>query len=114
MRYSKLPLLTPDMRPTMKQFHKLEITDKFGKRETLSIITHMASKWRSLGLHLDFSIAELDNYEENYNRVEKCCAKMLEDWIHCKQDCQWSTLLRALEDLSEHALLERLKTEFFH
>ena len=98
----------------MKQFHKLENTDEFGERKTLSIITHMASKWRSLGIHLNFNVEELDNYSENYNRVEKCCAKMLEDWINRKQDSQWSTFLRALEDLSEHALLERLKTEFFN
>ena len=97
----------------MKQFHKLEIIDKSGERQSLSIITDMAIRWKILGTQLGFTPQKLNTYGEDYSRVEERCASMLEDWIRHGKNCRWSCFLKVLEDMNERELLEKLEAVFF-
>ena len=74
------------------------------------IIDDIAAKWRKIGAILKFTGPELDNIETSNQGVQKCCERMLIQWLsgHVRgSTITWRALIEAIRD----ARLEKLANQ---
>ena len=65
------------------------------------VVPRWASSWKELGTQLKLEQHLLQNIEkDNASDYERCCSKMLSEWLEINTSASWGTLLNALDDLN--------------
>ena len=83
--------------------------------EKIEIINKVASKWKYIGVLLDFDKVGLTlqqiEADRGHEGVESCCRAMFQHWLEGNgvQPVSWATLLEILEDCLFTELAERIK-----
>ena len=62
------------------------------------IVQSYASKWRNLGLQLRVDYQLMENIEcDHPNDCERCCSKMLAEWLQSNPAACWEDLITAID-----------------
>ena len=100
-------LSPPDTRPTLLQLTHLDTPS--GKK--VEIITHIAAKWRKVGIHFNFdptghTIDLID--ERRRSDPEACCTDMMKEWLggRGRQPTTWATLVEILRNVEFNVLAD--------
>ena len=80
------------------------------------IRSDIAKKWYDLGVEL---LAEkhhsiLDNIAKNNPVVEDCCTELIKQWLKVDTDASWNKVIKALNNLMENNLAERIKRKILN
>ena len=67
------------------------------------VVPRWASMWRKLGTQLKVALHLMDNMEHDYpNDCERCCSKMLVEWLNCNRAPCWEDLIAAVDSLASY------------
>ena len=70
------------------------------------MISKWASKWRQLGTLLKIDQRVMDNIEHDHpNDCERCCGKMLSEWLDITPAASWEDIINAADSLSSDGML---------
>ena len=74
----------------------------------------VAPQWRDLGMLLleEKLVSRLNIIKANNpGDVEGCCTDMFQLWLNADTEASWDTLIKALIDIQQNVLAEKIKEE---
>ena len=69
------------------------------------MVTKCATNWQQLGKNLEINDDLLNIIEKDYpHDCERCCSKMLSEWLDLTPDASWKILYDAMDKLKVEKL----------